>query len=109
MVINENKREYIDLVIQWRFVNRVQKQMNVFLEGFIELFFIDLIKIFDENELELFMCGFGDVDVNDWRQYFIYKNGYCLNYFVIQWFWKVVLFMDVEKWIWLLQFVMGIL
>ncbi|KAM6475658.1 E3 ubiquitin-protein ligase NEDD4-like isoform 6-T6 [Liasis olivaceus] len=32
MVTNENKREYIDLVIQWRFVNRVQKQMNAFLE-----------------------------------------------------------------------------
>nr|XP_016850739.1 PREDICTED: E3 ubiquitin-protein ligase NEDD4-like isoform X5 [Anolis carolinensis] len=36
-VTNENKREYIDLVIQWRFVNRVQKQMNAFLEGFTEL------------------------------------------------------------------------
>ncbi|NWI15478.1 NED4L ligase, partial [Crypturellus soui] len=52
MVTNENKREYIDLVIQWRFVNRVQKQMNAFLEGFTELLPIDLIKIFDENELE---------------------------------------------------------
>ncbi|XP_053144342.1 E3 ubiquitin-protein ligase NEDD4-like isoform X4 [Hemicordylus capensis] len=51
-VTNENKREYIDLVIQWRFVNRVQKQMNAFLEGFTELLPTDLIKIFDENELE---------------------------------------------------------
>uniref|UniRef100_A0A4W6CHG8 E3 ubiquitin-protein ligase n=1 Tax=Lates calcarifer TaxID=8187 RepID=A0A4W6CHG8_LATCA len=52
VVTNENKKEYIDLVIQWRFVNRVQKQMNAFLEGFTELILIDLIKIFDENELE---------------------------------------------------------
>ncbi|XP_023608402.1 E3 ubiquitin-protein ligase NEDD4-like isoform X8 [Myotis lucifugus] len=88
MVTNENKREYIDLVIQWRFVNRVQKQMNAFLEGFTELLPIDLIKIFDENELELLMCGLGDVDVNDWRQHTIYKNGYCPNHPVIQWFWK---------------------
>ncbi|CAB1352040.1 unnamed protein product [Coregonus sp. 'balchen'] len=52
VVTNHNKMEYIDLVIQWRFVNRVQKQMNAFLEGFTELTLIDLIKIFDENELE---------------------------------------------------------
>ncbi|KAL7989118.1 hypothetical protein Chor_008037 [Crotalus horridus] len=126
-VTNENKREYIDLVIQWRFVNRVQKQMNAFLEGFIELLPTDLIKIFDENELErqnssmhvlvsflnnvlpsqLLMCGLGDVDVNDWRQHAIYKNGYCPNHPVIQWFWKAVLLMDAEKRIRLLQFVTG--
>uniref|UniRef100_A0A3Q3R939 E3 ubiquitin-protein ligase n=1 Tax=Monopterus albus TaxID=43700 RepID=A0A3Q3R939_MONAL len=107
VVTNENKKEYIDLVIQWRFVSRVQKQMNAFLEGFTELILIDLIKIFDENELELLMCGLGDVDVNDWRQHTVYKNGYCPNHPVIQWFWKVVLLMDAEKRIRLLQFVTG--
>ncbi|XP_066458632.1 E3 ubiquitin-protein ligase NEDD4-like isoform X6 [Eleutherodactylus coqui] len=107
VVTNDNKREYIDLVIQWRFVNRVQKQMNAFLEGFTELIPIDLIKIFDENELELLMCGLGDVDVNDWRQHTLYKNGYCPNHPVIQWYWKAVLLMDAEKRIRLLQFVTG--
>ncbi|XP_068072111.1 E3 ubiquitin-protein ligase NEDD4-like isoform X34 [Danio rerio] len=107
VVTNDNKKEYIDLVIQWRFVNRVQKQMNAFLEGFTELIPIDLIKIFDENELELLMCGLGDVDVNDWRQHTVYKNGYCPNHPVIQWFWKAVLLMDAEKRIRLLQFVTG--
>ncbi|XP_042191867.1 E3 ubiquitin-protein ligase NEDD4-like isoform X3 [Callorhinchus milii] len=107
VVTNENKKEYIDLVIQWRFVNRVQKQMNAFMEGFTELIPIDLIKIFDENELELLMCGLGDVDVNDWRQHTVYKNGYCANHPVIQWYWKAVLLMDAEKRIRLLQFVTG--
>ncbi|KAM4050734.1 E3 ubiquitin-protein ligase NEDD4-like isoform 11-T12 [Anomaloglossus baeobatrachus] len=107
VVTNDNKREYIDLVIQWRFVNRVQKQMNAFLEGFTELIPIDLIKIFDENELELLMCGLGDVDVNDWRQHTLYKNSYCPNHPVIQWYWKAVLLMDAEKRIRLLQFVTG--
>ncbi|XP_052392804.1 E3 ubiquitin-protein ligase NEDD4-like isoform X16 [Carassius gibelio] len=107
VITNDNKKEYIDLVIQWRFVNRVQKQMNAFLEGFTELITIDLIKIFDENELELLMCGLGDVDVNDWRQHTVYKNGFCPNHPVIQWFWKAVLLMDAEKRIRLLQFVTG--
>uniref|UniRef100_A0A8C6LJS4 E3 ubiquitin-protein ligase n=1 Tax=Nothobranchius furzeri TaxID=105023 RepID=A0A8C6LJS4_NOTFU len=76
VVTNINKKEYINLVIQWRFVNRIQKQMMAFKEGFFELIPQDLIKIFDENELELLMCGLGDVDVKDWRQNTKYKNGY---------------------------------
>lgn len=107
VVTNENKKEYIHLVIQWRFMNRVQKQMTAFKEGFFELIPQDLIKIFDENELELLMCGLGDVDVNDWRENTKYKNGYCANHAVIQWFWKTVLLMDAEKRIRLLQFVTG--
>ncbi|KAM4829328.1 E3 ubiquitin-protein ligase NEDD4 isoform 3-T3 [Thomomys bottae] len=107
VVTNKNKKEYIYLVIQWRFVNRIQKQMSAFKEGFFELIPQDLIKIFDENELELLMCGLGDVDVNDWREHTKYKNGYCANHQVIQWFWKAVLMMDSEKRIRLLQFVTG--
>nr|XP_032824689.1 E3 ubiquitin-protein ligase NEDD4-like isoform X1 [Petromyzon marinus] len=107
VVTNDNKKEYIDLVIQWRFVSRVQKQMNAFMEGFCELIPMDLIKIFDENELELLVCGLGDVDVNNWRQHTVYKNGYCANHPVVQWFWKAVLLMDAEKRIRLLQFVTG--
>ncbi|XP_015198833.1 E3 ubiquitin-protein ligase NEDD4 isoform X2 [Lepisosteus oculatus] len=107
VVTNKNKKEYIHLVMQWRFVNRVQKQMSAFKEGFYELIPLDLIKIFDENELELLMCGLGDVDVNDWRENTKYKNGYCATQPVIQWFWKTVLLMDAEKRIRLLQFVTG--
>uniref|UniRef100_A0A8C9KP72 E3 ubiquitin-protein ligase NEDD4 n=1 Tax=Panthera tigris altaica TaxID=74533 RepID=A0A8C9KP72_PANTA len=107
VVTNKNKKEYIYLVIQWRFVNRIQKQMAAFKEGFFELIPQDLIKIFDENELELLMCGLGDVDVNDWREHTKYKNGYSMNHQVIQWFWKAVLMMDSEKRIRLLQFVTG--
>ncbi|XP_075714081.1 E3 ubiquitin-protein ligase NEDD4 isoform X1 [Rhinoderma darwinii] len=107
VVTNKNKKEYIHLVIQWRFVNRVQKQMASFKEGFFELIPQDLIKIFDENELELLMCGLGDVDVNNWREHTKYKNGYSLGHPAIQWFWKAVLMMDAEKRIRLLQFVTG--
>ncbi|XP_063305150.1 E3 ubiquitin-protein ligase NEDD4 isoform X2 [Pelobates fuscus] len=107
VVTNKNKKEYIHLVIQWRFVERVQKQMASFKEGFFELIPQDLIKIFDENELELLMCGLGDVDVNNWKEHTKYKNGYSQGHHVIQWFWKAVLMMDAEKRIRLLQFVTG--
>uniref|UniRef100_A0A672ZBD2 HECT-type E3 ubiquitin transferase n=1 Tax=Sphaeramia orbicularis TaxID=375764 RepID=A0A672ZBD2_9TELE len=101
VVTNENKKEYIQLFIQYKYM------VHFVFQGFFELIPQDLIKIFDENELELLMCGLGDVDVNDWRENTKYKNGYCPNHAVIQWFWKTVLLMDAEKRIRLLQFVTG--
>lgn len=48
-------------------------------------------RIVSPSCVQLLMCGLGDVDVNDWRQHTVYKNGYCPNHPVIQWFWKVSL------------------
>lgn len=63
--------------------------MNAFLEGFNEIIPKDLLKIFDANELELLMCGIGNVDVRDWKLNTVYKGGYHPNHIVIQWFWRV--------------------
>ena len=52
-VTNENKEEYIQAVIDWRFVARVKDQMEAFKGGFNELVPLNTIKIFDEGELEL--------------------------------------------------------
>lgn len=46
---------------------------------------------------QLLMCGLGDVDVNDWRENTKYKNGYCANHVVIQWFWKVLFIHEAHK------------
>ena len=77
------------LVIQWRFVSRVEAQMRAFLEGFQDLIPLSMLKIFDENELELLMCGIGTIDVKDWREHTNYKGDYNANHIVVQWFWRV--------------------
>ncbi|XP_076177949.1 E3 ubiquitin-protein ligase Nedd4 isoform X2 [Ptiloglossa arizonensis] len=102
-----NKDEYIGLVIQWRFVSRVQEQMNAFLEGFNALIPPTLVKIFDEHELELLMCGIQHIDVKDWKQNTLYKGDYHANHIVVQWFWRVVLSFSNEMRSRLLQFVTG--
>ncbi|XP_076322509.1 E3 ubiquitin-protein ligase Nedd-4-like isoform X2 [Tachypleus tridentatus] len=106
-VTQENRQEYINLVIQWRFVSRIQPQMNAFLEGFNEIIPLSLMKLFDEHELELLMCGIGKIDVKDWKQNTVYKGGYQPNDIVIQWFWRVVLSFNNEIRARLLQFVTG--
>lgn len=106
-VTNDNKDEYIQLVIEWRFINRVRKQMDQFLAGFNELVPLNLIKIFDEGELELLMCGIGCIDVKDWKNNTVYKGDYHPNHIVIQWYWRVVLSFSNEMRSRLLQFVTG--
>lgn len=63
--------------------------MSAFLEGFSQLVPLNLIKIFDENELELLMCGIQNIDVKDWKQNTVYKGDYNVNTKTIQWFWRV--------------------
>lgn len=66
--------------------------MSAFLEGFSQLVPLNLIKIFDENELELLMCGIQNIDVKDWKQNTVYKGDYNVNTKTIQWFWRVSVF-----------------
>ncbi|XP_039430503.1 E3 ubiquitin-protein ligase Nedd-4 isoform X1 [Culex pipiens pallens] len=106
-VTNENKDEYIRLVIEWRFVARVKSQMQAFLEGFGSLVPLNLLKIFDENELELLMCGIQSIDVNDWKRNTLYKGDFYANHVVVQWFWRAVLSFNNEMRARLLQFVTG--
>ncbi|XP_055551454.1 E3 ubiquitin-protein ligase Nedd-4-like isoform X4 [Wyeomyia smithii] len=106
-VTNENKDEYIKLVIEWRFVARVKDQMQAFLEGFGQIVPLNLLKIFDENELELLMCGIQSIDVKDWKRNTLYKGDYFANHVIIQWFWRAVLSFSNEMRARLLQFVTG--
>lgn len=79
-------------MIQWRFVSRIQEQMNAFLQGFGSIVPLSYIKIFDENEMELLMCGIQNIDVKDWKENTHYKGDYSPNNIVIQWFWRVCIF-----------------
>jgi len=57
-------------------VARVKEQMSSFLDGFGSIIPLNLIKIFDEHELELLMCGIQNIDVKDWRENTLYKGDY---------------------------------
>lgn len=85
-------------------MTRVKEQMDAFLEGFSCLVPLNVIKIFDENELELLMCGIQNIDVRDWKQNTLYKGDYHANHIVVQWFWRVgistnVMDNSVLKWL----------
>jgi E3 ubiquitin-protein ligase NEDD4 len=87
-VDNDNKKEYVDLITEWRIQKRVEEQFNAFVQGFHELIPADLVNVFDERELELLIGGIADIDVDDWKKHTDYR-GYTENDAVVQNFWKV--------------------
>ncbi|KAF2490911.1 HECT-domain-containing protein [Lophium mytilinum] len=105
-VTNENKREYVDLITEWRIEKRVEEQFSAFISGFHELIPADLVNVFDERELELLIGGIADIDVDDWKKHTDYR-GYTENDEVIANFWKCIRSWDAEQKSRLLQFATG--
>ncbi|KAK9320086.1 hypothetical protein V1517DRAFT_330433 [Lipomyces orientalis] len=105
-VTNDNKREYVELITEWRISKRVEEQFKAFMSGFNELIPQELVNVFDERELELLIGGLADIDVDDWKKHTDYR-GYSESDEVIQWFWKCVRTWDSEQKSRLLQFTTG--
>jgi hypothetical protein len=51
------------LLVEHRIAKRVQDQFTAFLEGFCESIPLELIRVFDENELELLIGGVSEIDM----------------------------------------------
>ena len=105
-VTEENKAEYVKLVVEYRLVESIKDQLNAFLEGFHDIISKDAVAIFDEQELELLISGMPDIDLDDWTSNTEYRN-YTAASPQIKWFWRAVKSFDAEEKAKLLQFATG--
>ncbi|KAK3683826.1 hypothetical protein B0T22DRAFT_262726 [Podospora appendiculata] len=105
-VTEENKHEYVRLIVEHKLLSSVKDQMENFLKGFHDIIPEELIAIFNEQELELLISGLPDIDVDDWKSNTEYHN-YSAASQQIQWFWRAVRSFDKEERAKLLQFVTG--
>jgi len=105
-VTEDNKQEYVRLVMEYRLTGSVSEQLQHFLEGFHDIVPAELISIFDEGELELLISGMPEIDVDDWKNNTDYIN-YNHSSPQIQWFWRAVRSFDKEEQAKLLQFITG--
>ncbi len=64
--------------------------MRAFTEGFHDVIGIDVIGIFDEEELELILGGNPNIDIEDWRANTVYSGEYNEKNNVIVWFWEIL-------------------
>ncbi len=78
-VTEDNKDEYVDLMVKWRLDRGVAKQMEAFKKGFGEVLPVHLLTNFDPQELEFLTAGTLEIDVDDWKAHTEYRNG--------QWVW----------------------
>ena len=62
-VTEENKREYVDLVVRYWIVSRIKEQFDIFMDGVFEVIPRALITIFSEGELELLIGGASGIDM----------------------------------------------
>jgi hypothetical protein len=62
-VTEDNKKEYVDHIVDYRISKRVKEQFEAFMSGFSELIPQDLVTVFDERELELLIGGMSEIDV----------------------------------------------
>uniref|UniRef100_F6QUG6 E3 ubiquitin-protein ligase SMURF1 n=1 Tax=Xenopus tropicalis TaxID=8364 RepID=F6QUG6_XENTR len=105
-VTEENKKEYVRLYVNWRFMRGIEAQFLALQKGFNELIPQHLLKPFEQKELELIIGGLDKIDISDWKANTRLKH--CLaNSNIVQWFWQAVESFDEERRARLLQFVTG--
>ncbi|XP_033327204.1 apoptosis-resistant E3 ubiquitin protein ligase 1 isoform X3 [Megalopta genalis] len=106
-VVNETKLRYLDALAQHRLASSIRNEVEYFLRGLNELIPDNLLGIFDENELELLLCGTGEYSVADLRAHHI-ANGSSPEFLrVLDWFWTAVSNFTQEEMARLLQFTTG--
>ncbi|XP_017779182.1 PREDICTED: E3 ubiquitin-protein ligase SMURF2 [Nicrophorus vespilloides] len=105
-VTEENKREYVKLYVNYRYMRGIEQQFLSLHKGFTELIPTNLMRPFDERELELIISGIGNINIVDWKTHTRLKH--CTSETpVVQWFWQVVESYSEEMRARLLQFVTG--
>ncbi|KAF9763247.1 E3 ubiquitin-protein ligase ptr1 [Nosema granulosis] len=96
-VTDDNKHEYIELMVDFKLFKGVEKELYSMKKGLLEVIDEKLLAIFDENELEILINGTSIIDVDDWKANTEYI-GYTNNSQTIVWFWKAVeSFTSLEK------------
>ncbi|KAI8817902.1 uncharacterized protein EV422DRAFT_196979 [Fimicolochytrium jonesii] len=105
-VTEQNKHEYVKLVVNQRLVTAIHSQIEAFLGGFHDVIPKDLVKIFNEQELELLISGMPDIDIDDWKNNTEYRN-YTASSPQVQWFWRAVRSFSQEERAKLVQFATG--
>lgn len=105
-VTEDNKKEYVQRLVEYRLTDSVKEQLDSFLGGFHDIIPAELIAIFNEQELELLISGLPEIDVDDWKANTEYHN-YNPSSQQIVWFWRIVKAMTNEERAKLLQFITG--
>ncbi|CAH0489662.1 unnamed protein product [Peronospora farinosa] len=114
-VTDENKIEYLSLVLRYRMLDSVAEQLTALLKGLYEVIPKSLITIFDYQELDFYLSGLPTLNVTDWQNNSRVRHaaqdndsdGIEQELEVMEWFWDVVGSFTDDQRARLLQFATG--
>jgi hypothetical protein len=106
-VTDENKDEYVSLVVEHRLRKHISGQLVAFLQGFHEMIPLEDIRFFRTSELDLLICGVPEIDVADFQANCRFVYPYHGEHPVIRLFFEVIGKWDGEKLAKLLIYVTG--
>ncbi|KAF3647338.1 putative 60S ribosomal protein L6-like [Capsicum annuum] len=101
VVTSKNRKEYVNLLIQYRLVTSIAQQTAHFSKGFADITTlstkISLFRSLDLEDLDQMLDGSGSaISVEDWKAHTDY-NGYEESDPQISWFWEIVGSMSAKK------------
>lgn len=89
-VSQENKAEYVYLLIDYIFNQQCEEQFRAFRRGFFEVVAEDILQLCQPEELELMVCGSKVLDFADLQKETEYVDGYTEDSPVVKWLWQIV-------------------
>jgi len=97
-VTEENREEFVELYVKHLLDTSIQQQFAGFSEGFQQVCGGAALQLFRPEELELLICGSGDLDFEALQRECHYDEGFDSENAVIGYFWEVVhAFSDDQK------------
>lgn len=94
------------LLINYKFCTAIQDQIFMINDGISDIIPLEWVRLFNEKEFELILCGKKDLDLRDWKKYTLYKDCTSRDK-TIKYFWRWLDNASNEKRMRFLQFVTG--
>ena len=88
-VDEENKKEYVKQICEYRMTKQIKKQLKDFLKGFRMILPKELISHFSTAELERMIAGESKIDIADMKKHAYFRN-YSQDDQIIIWLWEVL-------------------
>ncbi|KAF7994791.1 hypothetical protein HCN44_004263 [Aphidius gifuensis] len=96
-VTNENKKEFVDLYVDYIFNKSVEKHFSAFYNGFHKVCGSTVLKLFRSHELMAVIVGNENYDWKELEANATYKEGYTENDPTIKIFWQVFHELPLEE------------
>jgi len=90
IISQQNKEEYINLYLDWKFNKSIEKFFNPFLNGFYKVADKTIFEIIESDELELIICGTQNLDFKDLEEGSVAGDGYTKESQTVKDFWEIV-------------------